>query len=340
MSTQGPSKYDRHGRLRSQQADEYPSYPREVVFMVLEELGIELIDGDHDGWRRALCPMHEERGASFGILIPEGGWKCRVGCGSSPDLAMLVHKTTGEPLLEVRRRLKLAIPKDPQTLMKMLQGGLSSKKVVGTLPLEPLLYDRGRVPKYMVNRGFTMETLHRWEVGYDQEFHCVVVPVKVGGKLVGLVRRNLNPGGSKYLNTRGLTKGDFLFGLDHVAADCKEITVVEGPLDCMWLHQNGIPAVAVLGSSISERQAELIRRRFWRVCLAFDNDKAGVAAGVDAAIKLGQLEVRAIKLPEGRKDVQECTPEELSFAFTHAANPWYIDLRVGDRPTVTEQPDS
>lgn len=336
LSIQLNSKYDRHGRIKSYSDDEYPSYPREVVFMVLDELGIELIDGDHDGWRRSFCPMHEERSASFGILIPDGGWKCRAGCGSSPDLAMLVHKTTGEPLAEAKRRLKMAIPSDPMTLVRMLQGGLSRQKESRILPPEPLLYDRGRVPKYMVNRGFTLDILQKWEVGYDQEFHCVVIPVKADGRLVGLVRRNLNVEGPKYLNTRGLTKGDILFGLDHVPTDCRDIAIVEGPMDCMWLHQNGIPAVAVLGSSLSERQAEIIRRRFWKVCLAFDNDKAGIVAGIDAAIKLGQLDVRAIKLPEGRKDVQECTSEELVTSFTKAASPWYTELRAGVNSTVTE----
>lgn len=109
-------------------------------------------------------------------------------------------------------------------------------------------------------------------------------------------------------------------------------------MDCMWLHQHGYPAAAILGSSLSERQAELVRRRFWRVVLAFDNDKAGVIAGVDAAIKLGQVELKSVRLPAGRKDVQECSPEELSYIFTQAESPWYSDLRSGDGSTVTDQP--
>lgn len=299
--------------------------------MVLEELGIELLDGDHDGWRRAFCPLHEERDPSFGILVPDGGWKCRSGCGSSPDLAYLVHRVTGEPLAQARRRLKMAIPRDSQTIARLLEGrgqGSSRQK-----PPEPLLYDRTRVPKYMLNRGFDLELLKKWEVGYDPEFNRVVIPVKHEGRLVGLVRRSLDPVGPKYVNTAGLTKGDFLFGLDHVPADARDLILVEGPMDCMWLHQHGYNAAAILGSSLSERQAEAVRRRFWRVILAFDNDKAGAIAEVDAAIKLGQLEVLAARLPSGRKDVQECSREELSAVFTQAKSPWYTDLRPGDGPT-------
>lgn len=299
--------------------------------MVLEELGIELLDGDHDGWRRARCPMHEESDPSFGILIPDGGWKCRVSCGSSPDLAMLVHRTTGEPLADARRRLKMAIPRDVETLTRLLQGKHRADDS-RQMPPEPLLYDRTRVPRYMVNRGFRVDLLREWEVGYDQEFNRVVVPVKHGGRLVGLVRRSLDPGGPKYVNTRGLTKGDYLFGLDHVPADSREVSVVEGPMDCMWLHQHGRPAVAILGSSISERQAEALRRRFWRVYLAFDNDKAGVAATIDAAIRLGKMEVLVVSVPPGKKDVQDCSPEELATIFTQAKSPWHNDLRSGDGP--------
>jgi len=294
-----------------------------VVLATLDELGIDLTDGDSEGWHNACCPLHDEQSPSFTVHVNDGAWRCRAGCGSSPDLAFLVAKVTGESDQSARRRLRLKIPADSRTIVDMLKR--RRDRPVRERPPEPLFYERSRVPKYMVDRGFSMETLRRWEVGYDPQMRCAVIPFKADGKLIGLVRRNLGPG-PKYMNSRGLGKSGHLFGLDKVDPNSRTVIVTEGPLDCMWLEQFGYPAVALLGASMSAEQADIIKRRFWTVVLGFDQDTAGRLITDEARGILSRLNVMGISLPPGRKDIQECDGDEVENVLASVAVLWYNDL--------------
>ena len=81
----------------------------------------------------------------------------------------------------------------------------------------------------------------------------------------------------------------------------------------MWLYQHGFPAVALLGSSLAAKQADLLARRFWRVTLALDADRAGVQGALQAGRQLSAqgLLVKRAEMPLGRNDIQECSSEEL-----------------------------
>src|SRR5690606_17906317 len=125
----------------------------------------------------------------------------------------------------------------------------------------------------------------------------------------------VTPGKQKYLNSDGMSKGNYLFGLDHLPFDAREIVLVEGPLDAMWLYQHGYPGVAILGSSLSQAQVEIIKRRFWRVTIAFDGDRAGREGARKAARMLrGSVDVFVVRMPDGM-DVQNMDAEELGQVF-------------------------
>lgn len=55
----------------------------------------------------------------------------------------------------------------------------------------------------------------------------------------------------------------------------ERIVAVEGFSDSMKLHQAGFPAVALMGSSLSEIQEVLLCAKFSRVLLLFDGDEPG-----------------------------------------------------------------
>lgn len=101
-----------------------------------------------------------------------------------------------------------------------------------------------------------------------------------GGRL--LEDRDRQP---KYLNTAQtelFDKGASLYGIDR-ASDAirraREAILVEGYMDVVLLHQHGVTnAVASLGTSLTERQLEILKRLTERVVLALDADTAGDAA--------------------------------------------------------------
>lgn len=309
-----------HGEMNHQvDREALPHYGRAIVLATLEDLGVELLDDGGGGeWAHARCPMHTDTSASFAVNVEHGGWKCFAQCGSSPDLARLVQQVEGGEYKEVRRRLRMKVATSGMTPLELLRGRKTryGPEAEASKP-EALFYERSRVPRYMVDpkplgRGFAKQTMVDWGVGYDKELNAVVIPVKDGGRLVGLVRRCLNPGDPKYKNSYGMAAKGYLLGLDHVKPDERHVYVVEGPLDCIWLHEHGYPAVAILGSSMSEAQADRLKRRFWEVTLAFDNDAAGRAATSKVKHLLERVNIKYVTLPPGIKDIQECDAETLA----------------------------
>ena len=287
------------------------NYGEEVVSVVLEELGIDIITSG-GGWGNALCPLHEDSKPSFAIHLQEGGWICRAGCGQSSDLADLVQQLEGGSLRTIRTRLRNMFIDDVGLIARALN---PPEKEEEERDKETLFYERGKLYKYILNRGFDAKFLKSWDVGVDTDLKAVVVPITEDHKLVGLFRRSIK--GKHFFLSGGLDKDHTLFGLDHIPDDADTVIVVEAPLDALWLHQNGFYAVATLGSGLSYIQAQRLIKRFRIVYLAFDNDKYGNIFNSEG-VRLLQRKVALYKAtyPAGKKDPLECSPEELKLAFS------------------------
>lgn len=283
------------------------NYGQEVVEAVIDKYGIE-VDHRGEGWAHAPCPLHEDRKPSFAIHLQEGGWRCYAGCGSSPDLARLVMALDGGELKQIQIKLRNMFIDDIGIIARSLQP--REKEEVEHFP-EPLFYERGKMYPYLLKRGFTLDFLKEWDVGIDSQLKAIVVPIYDKGKLVGLYRRSIK--GKFFFNSSGLRKDKLLFGLDRVPEDAEYVVVVEGALDALWLHQHGYNAVATLGGSISDTQAQMILKRFRKIILAFDNDEAGYRFTKQAYNKLvGKAPfVDSVTFPKGKKDVMDCSESEL-----------------------------
>ena len=76
-------------------------------------------------------------------------------------------------------------------------------------------------------------------------------------------------------------KGNVVYGLYECAEWALEapfLTVVEGPMDVLALHDAGLPSVALMGTTFSQTQAYLVRRYTRNVLLWLDSDSAGAKA--------------------------------------------------------------
>ena len=115
----------------------------------------------------------------------------------------------------------------------------------------------------------------------------------------------------KYMNspdTLIFSKSRILYGLN-IAKQSKEneFVVVEGYMDVIALHQEGIDnAVGVLGTALTQDHSFLLRRYKNEVVLCLDSDEAGKKAAIRSADILYQngLMVRVMEL-EGAKDPDE-----------------------------------
>ncbi len=142
----------------------------------------------------------------------------------------------------------------------------------------------------------------------------------VRGRTIGFGARVLDESLPKYLNssqTPLFDKSECLYGIDRAAASIKQqdmVVIVEGYMDVITAHQNGVTnVVASMGTAISEKHANRLKKLAKNVVLSLDADAAGEEAmlrgvGLENAL---DAEVKVVILPEG-KDPDEVIKENIS----------------------------
>lgn len=242
------------------------------------------------------CPLHEDNSPSCSINTEQGLFNCYAGCGGG-DVIRFVQKATG-----------LDVPGACADLVDRfgLAGnpGKSAPNPVTKKPPDCALADTdaGRMAAaladnraardYLAGRGLTDAVIRRYSLGYADSGAMagrVTFPVHdTAGRCIGFTGRAINDGqGPKYLHSKGLKKSVWLYGLfqvtdRHGRPDC--LHLVEGPICTLALAQQGIPAVACFGASLSREQAARAFDVADTLVLSFDGDKAG-QDGITAAAK-------------------------------------------------------
>ena len=128
-------------------------------------------------------------------------------------------------------------------------------------------------------------------------------PVAFGGRILG----DSTP---KYLNspdTPLFQKGQLVYGWSHALQQAREtdiLVVTEGYMDVIALIRAGIPAMAPLGTALTESQMLALWRVVEEPVLAFDGDAAGARAASRAAERALPLlapgkSFRFVTLPRG-----------------------------------------
>ncbi len=175
---------------------------------------------------------------------------------------------------------------------------------------------------YLAERGVDAEEAEHWGVGFfpgkGMMHGRVVIPIRDhNGVLVAYAGRAIDGSEPKYKFPPGFHKSQVVFGLDGIRAQDELIVVVEGFFDAIRLNRLGFPAVALMGSSMSKRQAELIGQvlKDCDVVLMLDGDEAGRRGMEEAGNLLVQqpIWVRGVWLKEGEQpdSMTEAEMEEL-----------------------------
>jgi len=147
---------------------------------------------------------------------------------------------------------------------------------------------------------------------YDRFRNRVMFPIiDVRGNVIGFGGRVMDDSTPKYLNspdTPVYNKSRNVFALN-IAKKSKggRVILTEGYMDTISLHQAGFDgAVASLGTALTEEHAQLLSRYFKDAVLAYDGDKAGVAAAQRAIplLEKAGLKVKVLRMT-GAKDPDE-----------------------------------
>lgn len=335
--------------------------------------GTELGNGEF----RILCPVHETDGLdhdpSCDVNLTTGQWNC-FSCSASSDIIGLGKLVLGIPRHKVADLLR---PNEPGAVVAAVRARVKRRnaaigasldftnadvlEVVNDVP--PMgSYQKGPLT-VLKQRGFRKEILRSWGIRFVDEVELrkadggtfrlqnnIAIPIQgKNGEVVAWCYRATPDSatwqieGAKYVYTPGLV--DVLnrtwFGL-HRHQNEREIAVVEGGLDAMWLDQCGIPAVAMLGTSTKQFEKTVALTDFKRVTIFPDRDGPGLIA----ALKLGDrlqsygTPVRIVLYREwmrNRKgdqasDPQDLCPLDVELAFATAV-PWQVWRR---QPAVVQ----
>ena len=121
---------------------------------------------------------------------------------------------------------------------------------------------------------------------HDQFRNRLMIPIKnETGRVVGFGARTLDSSNPKYINspqTAVFDKGGLLYGLDRAKESIREqnlAIIVEGYMDVLTAHQHGFTnVVAPMGTSLTDRQMNVLKKLTKNVSLALDADAAGEQA--------------------------------------------------------------
>ena len=179
---------------------------------------------------------------------------------------------------------------------------------------------------YMYQRGLTDEIIELFDIGYDRDMQAITFPVRdIRGNCLFIARRSVK---TKFFNyPEGVEKplyglyelhkiGAFekyeVVKLDGSAKGIDELIVCESMLDALSFWTVGKCAVALngLGNELQFKQLRELPCR--EIILATDMDERGLAAR--ERIRKNMKNTKIISeyfFPEGRKDANDCTKEEL-----------------------------
>jgi DNA primase len=160
---------------------------------------------------------------------------------------------------------------------------------------------------YLAERGISVETAKTFGVGFfagKGSMHGrIVIPIhNEVGELLAYAGRGIdNSEEEKYKLPGGFKKSQVVYNLHRAIGKDSTVIVVEGYFDCMKLAQAGFTCVSLMGSSLSDAQADLLCKYFNGFVLMFDGDKSGQQMTDECLVKLGRRGqwVRALMLSEG-----------------------------------------
>ncbi len=293
-------------------------YTEEQIKRVLTGTGVT-IESEVDSDYIIFCPYHNNNRTPAGEIDKKDGTFFCFSCHHVTGLTEFVMHMSNRTYFEAARFIKsketeTSIEKDiDKALYKKPEFTMFDELVLKRLHNNLLASDRAR--NYFNYRKINKDSASKFSLGYSEKQDMVTVPVhSPDGLPIGFVGRSIE--GKEFKNTPGLPKSKTLFNLHRVKSS-GTVYVVESSFDAIRLDQVGLPAVATLGSNVSNIQIELLQKYFNDIIVIADNDEAGGNMKTKIVEKLGSR-VSVIQLNKQYKDIgdmDDTSIKELDFQF-------------------------
>jgi DNA primase len=179
------------------------------------------------------------------------------------------------------------------------------------------LLGKGHTERELAETGLVIE---KEEGGsYDRFRNRLMFPIcDIQGRVTGFGARVLDDSLPKYINspqTLIFDKSNSLYGIDKAKAAIRKkdlVIIVEGYMDALTAHQHDWEnVVGSMGTALTEKQVEGIKRLTSNIALALDADLAGEEATLrgKAILAHSKIEGKVISLPPG-KDPDQVIKED------------------------------
>lgn len=148
--------------------------------------------------------------------------------------------------------------------------------------------------------------------GYDKKTNCITFPVRdKNGNCLFIARRNVS---YKLFNyPQSVEKPVYgIYELYQLKEFPKEIYIVESMIDCCYLWTFNKYSVALNGLGTISQFNQLNNLPCRKYIIATDSDNAGLQAREKIKQNIKGKLITEVILPEGRKDINECTPKEIN----------------------------
>jgi DNA primase len=280
--------------------------------------------------RAVLCPFHQERRPSCKIELARKIFHC-FGCGQKGNVLEFVAKLDATDLRAAAMKIttvcaiapapprsddrpaRQPAAKTPIAAPRSIPNATPPSAAAEEPVNPPLTFELklDAAHPYLSERRLSPETVAQFGLGYCNRGLMkgrICIPIHdAAGNLVAYAGRWADTGAppdgeDKYKLPAKFQKNRVLFNLNRLD-DVTHLVAVEGFWSAIRLHTTGIPAVALMGSSISEDQIALLHERGTRsLVLLLDGDTAGYQARERLLPELTHwLFVRSPKLAAGEK---------------------------------------
>jgi DNA primase len=287
------------------------SYTQDQIKRVIIGCGIT-IENEVETDFIMYCPFHPNNRTPAGEVDKRSGMFFCFSCHKIADFVEFVTHTSGRTYFEAVRFIKSKESESDisqeitKSLIKEPEFVMFDELIIKRLSVQAL--ESPRAMRYYVGRNISEESIKKFSLGFSEKQDMLTIPVHApDGMPVGFVGRSVE--GKDFKNTPGLPKSKVLFNL-HRVKTADRVYVVESSFDAIRLDQCGLPAVATLGSNVSNIQINLLQKYFNNIIVIADNDEAGENMKTKLVKKLGSR-ITVVSLDNKYKDIGDLSDDDI-----------------------------
>ncbi len=281
------------------------------------------------------CPIHGgSNPRQFSVSLARNVFNCFGDCKAGGNVLDFVAKMEGVSIHKAGVLLKEwflndfsegkrgNISSEPKKLVRKENKGVRAG-IEDNKPLEFQLKSLQADHAFFKERGIDPATVQAFGLGYCLKGMLkgfIAIPIhNEKSELVAYCGRAVTPEQieiEKYKQPPNFKKSLVVYNFNRQDPFEKVFILVESFISVWWLHQAGLKnVVALMGSSLSDRQEELIVKALGpsgQVILLFDGDEDGQKCTADCLARLGkQVFVKALDISPYARKPHQLTPDQI-----------------------------